>query len=173
VHGHSCRMDAQGESTCIVHGRSTVRCSPVTHLPSAAFNPPRPFPPRRACRQAEYTSRPRSRNSADVPAIARRDWLLPSGPVASLAPVSAPALSFGSGSTVVSSLIHTRQPVSPSPTLASAISAFGVAAKAKLGNPAVSGEPEDQLRAPLEHLMADLAELCGASGCRLSHGRKW
>jgi hypothetical protein len=43
----------------------------------------------------------------------------------------------------------------------SAISSFGAAAKAKLKNPAVTGEPEDQLRAPLEHLIADLAEICG------------
>jgi hypothetical protein len=47
------------------------------------------------------------------------------------------------------------------PSLASAVSAFGSAAKSKLANPAVSGEPEDQLRAPLEHLVLDLAELCG------------
>ena len=47
------------------------------------------------------------------------------------------------------------------PSLASAVSAFGLAAKSKLANPAVSGEPEDQLRAPLEHLVLDLAELCG------------
>lgn len=30
-----------------------------------------------------------------------------------------------------------------------------------LSNPAVSGEPEDQLRSPLEGLIADLARLCG------------
>lgn len=41
------------------------------------------------------------------------------------------------------------------------IARFGADAKAKLGNPAASGEPEDQLRAPLERLFADLAELCG------------
>jgi hypothetical protein len=38
---------------------------------------------------------------------------------------------------------------------------FGTDAKAKLSNPGASGEPEDQLRAPLERLFADLAELCG------------
>lgn len=43
----------------------------------------------------------------------------------------------------------------------SAISAFGNAAKAKLANPGASGEPEDQLRAPFEQLLLDLAELCG------------
>jgi hypothetical protein len=48
-----------------------------------------------------------------------------------------------------------------SPTLRSAISAFGAATKAKLSNVAATGEPEDQLRAPLERLIADLAEICG------------
>lgn len=48
-------------------------------------------------------------------------------------------------------------------SLNSAVSAFGLAAKSKLSSPAASGEPEDQLRAPLEHLFADLAELCGFS----------
>jgi hypothetical protein len=43
----------------------------------------------------------------------------------------------------------------------SAISNFGQAAKAKLGNPAILGEPKDQLRAPLEQLIEDLAVLCG------------
>ncbi|HYE95757.1 MAG TPA: hypothetical protein VD962_06075, partial [Rubricoccaceae bacterium] len=42
-----------------------------------------------------------------------------------------------------------------------AISAFGASARAKLTNPAASGEPEDQLRAPLEKLVADLAALSG------------
>lgn len=46
-------------------------------------------------------------------------------------------------------------------TLPSAFSTFGAAAKAKLSNPGASGEPEDQLRAPFEQLLADLAELCG------------
>jgi hypothetical protein len=45
-------------------------------------------------------------------------------------------------------------------TLRSAIATFGSNAKAKLTNPGARGEPEDQLRAPLEHLVADLAELC-------------
>jgi hypothetical protein len=44
--------------------------------------------------------------------------------------------------------------------LAYAVSAYGAAAKAKLSNPSATGEPEDQLRAPLETLIADLAELC-------------
>ena len=46
-------------------------------------------------------------------------------------------------------------------TLASAISAFGAAAKLKLASIAVAGEPEDQLRAPFEQLLADMAELAG------------
>ena len=46
-------------------------------------------------------------------------------------------------------------------TLKSAIATFGASAKAKLANPAATGEPEDQLRAPLEHLIGDMAELCG------------
>jgi N-6 DNA Methylase len=45
--------------------------------------------------------------------------------------------------------------------LAGAVSAFGIATKSKLANRAVTGAPEDQLRAPLETLMSDLAELAG------------
>ena len=45
--------------------------------------------------------------------------------------------------------------------LSAAVSTFGADAKAKLSNPSATGEPEDQLRAPLEGLFADLAELCG------------
>jgi hypothetical protein len=44
-------------------------------------------------------------------------------------------------------------------TINSAIAAFGARAKEKLSNPAATGQPEDQLRAPFEHLLADLAEL--------------
>jgi len=44
-------------------------------------------------------------------------------------------------------------------TVEAAIAAFGAAAKPKLANLAASGEPEDQLRAPFEQLLADLAEL--------------
>ncbi|MGH6920197.1 MAG: hypothetical protein ACREJ0_21120 [Geminicoccaceae bacterium] len=46
-------------------------------------------------------------------------------------------------------------------TLAEVLAKFGAAAKAKLSNPAASGAPEDQLRAPLEALIADLAGLTG------------
>lgn len=38
---------------------------------------------------------------------------------------------------------------------------FGSLAKSKLSSPVATGEPEDQLRAPLEGLFADLAVLCG------------
>jgi hypothetical protein len=46
-------------------------------------------------------------------------------------------------------------------TLQTAVSTFGASAKAKLSNMAVTGEPEDQLRAPLEALLIDLAQLGG------------
>jgi hypothetical protein len=46
-------------------------------------------------------------------------------------------------------------------TLQTAIARYGAQAKTKLHNVAVSGEPEDQLRAPFEGLIHDLAELCG------------
>jgi hypothetical protein len=41
------------------------------------------------------------------------------------------------------------------PDLRTATSQFGSDAKAKLANPGATGEPEDQLRAPLERLFAD------------------
>ncbi len=53
--------------------------------------------------------------------------------------------------------------MTPSLSLDAAVSRFGVAASAKLSNAAASGEPEDQLRAPLEALLADLAALAGFS----------
>jgi hypothetical protein len=46
-------------------------------------------------------------------------------------------------------------------TLNKAVSAFGAATKAKLSNPAVTGAPEDQLRAPLEALFQTLSKLAG------------
>jgi hypothetical protein len=45
------------------------------------------------------------------------------------------------------------------PTLASAVAQFGRTAARKLTEVAVHGEPEDQLRAPLERLVSDLAEV--------------
>lgn len=45
------------------------------------------------------------------------------------------------------------------PTLEAAIATFGARAKEKLSNPGASGQPEDQLRAPFENLLADFADL--------------
>jgi len=42
---------------------------------------------------------------------------------------------------------------------ATAISEFGIAVKSKLTNAAISGAPEDQLRGPLENLVARLSEI--------------
>ncbi len=44
-------------------------------------------------------------------------------------------------------------------TFAEVVSTFGAEARAKLDNPAISGAPEDQLRAPLERLFHELAAL--------------
>lgn len=44
-------------------------------------------------------------------------------------------------------------------TVESAISSFGAAANAKLSNVAAGGNPEDQLRAPFERLLQDMAAL--------------
>ncbi len=46
-------------------------------------------------------------------------------------------------------------------TLDDAISTFGASAKATLDNPAITGEPEDQLRTPLVNLIKSLAALTG------------
>jgi len=43
--------------------------------------------------------------------------------------------------------------------LAEAVSRFGATLKSKLSGKGVTGAPEDQLRAPLERLIADLAEI--------------
>ena len=42
--------------------------------------------------------------------------------------------------------------------LAQAVSQFGTSLKQKLSGKGIAGSPEDQLRAPLEALVADLAE---------------
>ncbi len=47
------------------------------------------------------------------------------------------------------------------PTLPEAVARFGKSAKSKLSNPSAVGEPEDQLRAPFEQLLADLAAFMG------------
>lgn len=49
-------------------------------------------------------------------------------------------------------------------TLAEAISVFGADAKAKLSNSAATGQPEDQLRKPLENLFEAFASLTGKTG---------
>lgn len=46
-------------------------------------------------------------------------------------------------------------------TFDEAVARFGKAAKDKLNNPGATGQPEDQLRAPLETLVADLCGLIG------------
>ena len=48
-------------------------------------------------------------------------------------------------------------------TLEEAVARFGKSAKDKLNNPGATGQPEDQLRAPLETLVADLCALIGPS----------
>jgi N-6 DNA Methylase len=53
-------------------------------------------------------------------------------------------------------------------TFAGLVSAFGAEARAKLDNPAISGAPEDQLRAPLESFIQKLAELDGLAPGGLS-----
>jgi hypothetical protein len=47
-------------------------------------------------------------------------------------------------------------------TLGQAVSQFGQAVQAKLNDPSATGEPEDQLRGPLENLIADINVLIGA-----------
>jgi hypothetical protein len=49
-------------------------------------------------------------------------------------------------------------------SIEAAISNFGKAANSKLSNPAASGQPEDQLRAPFEQLLKDAAALCNFRG---------
>lgn len=51
--------------------------------------------------------------------------------------------------------------MSAAASLTEAISRFGASAKAKLDNPAAKGAPEDQLRAPLETLVADINAFIG------------
>jgi hypothetical protein len=45
-------------------------------------------------------------------------------------------------------------------SIEAAISEFGRASKAKLSNPAATGQPEDQLRAPFEQLIENVASIC-------------
>ena len=53
-------------------------------------------------------------------------------------------------------------------SLESIVAAYGAAAKGKLGSVAVHGEPEDQLRNPLETLIADVAEFNGLLRVKLT-----
>ena len=46
-------------------------------------------------------------------------------------------------------------------TIDTAIATFGAAARAKLSNTAATGQPEDQIRAPFEQLLLDIATLSG------------
>ena len=51
--------------------------------------------------------------------------------------------------------------MTPNPlTLETAVAGFGTSAANKLSATAARGEPEDQLRAPLEQLIGDLAVIC-------------
>ncbi len=54
------------------------------------------------------------------------------------------------------------------PTVESVVAAFGLEAKAKLSAVAAKGEPEDQLRNPLEELFGAMAEVCGLSRSKLT-----
>lgn len=45
-----------------------------------------------------------------------------------------------------------------------AVSSFGTAAKAKLTNIAATGQPEDQLRGPIEEFVPALAAAAGIAG---------
>ncbi len=47
------------------------------------------------------------------------------------------------------------------PKFRPAVASFGADVSAKLSNLGAKGEPEDQLRAPLERLIEDFAEICG------------
>lgn len=56
-------------------------------------------------------------------------------------------------------------PLSSAPTpFKLAINRFGASAKAKLNNPTATGSPEDQLRAPFESLLADIAAILIVQG---------
>lgn len=52
--------------------------------------------------------------------------------------------------------------------VAAAVSRFGLAAKAKLGAVSITGQPEDQLRAPLEQLLVDLCQATGRQPSRMT-----
>ncbi|HEY1561571.1 MAG TPA: type ISP restriction/modification enzyme [Caulobacteraceae bacterium] len=54
--------------------------------------------------------------------------------------------------------------MSPAATLSQVVSRFGAHAKEKLANPVIRGQPEDQLRTPLEILVRELNDLVGLVG---------
>jgi len=56
-------------------------------------------------------------------------------------------------------ITHERLPVTKK--LADAVSEYGANVKANLTSPAITGAPEDQLRAPLERFLKDLSEIAG------------
>ena len=56
-------------------------------------------------------------------------------------------------------------------TLEDAVGRFGADVLAKLNDPSATGEPEDQLRGPLENLIADLNALMGKAGEGIQHDR--
>ncbi len=60
--------------------------------------------------------------------------------------------------------LHLGRTVTTIGSLADIVSTFGAATKRKLSNKAASGAPEDQLRAPLETLIRDIAVLSGLPG---------
>ena len=49
------------------------------------------------------------------------------------------------------------------PTVETVVADFGRQAKEKFSNPVITGEPEDQLRAPFEFLLVGISALCGFS----------
>jgi hypothetical protein len=52
-----------------------------------------------------------------------------------------------------------------------AIANFGAEAKEKLANVAATGQPEDQLRAPFERLLAEMAQLSNLSKAVVAAGQ--
>jgi hypothetical protein len=56
-------------------------------------------------------------------------------------------------------VVERRTPLNATESLADAVSRFGVTLKAKFSGEAAVGALEDQLHAPLEQLIADLATL--------------
>mgnify|MGYP002682252417 CR=1 FL=1 len=57
-------------------------------------------------------------------------------------------------------------------TLAEAVSSYGASLRRKLSNPAISGQPEEQLRTPLDALIRDLAEIGDVAECLVKMGAK-